>query len=246
MKRRALSIAIAGLAATALLQPVAAQNGFLFGRPVAGLTLRAGPVLHSAQGDVFEFMTTELTLERGDFRAASFGGELALAVHERFDVTIGIAYAQTETESESREWVDQDDQPIVQVTRFRTIPVTAAFRFYPFARGEAISSLAWVPARMTPYAGAGVGVVSYRLQQEGDFVDESDMSIFTDDFRSKGAAFTAHLLAGVDHWFSPRVGLNVEGRYMHGSAAPEGDFSGDWDRIDLSGLQAGIGLSFRW
>src|SRR5688572_28937385 len=94
--------AVLALAAAA---PASAQNGFMFHRPIASLTLRAGPVVHRAGGDVFEFMTSELTLERGDFRAPAIGAELALAVHDRIDVTVGIARSETETRSESREWV---------------------------------------------------------------------------------------------------------------------------------------------
>jgi hypothetical protein len=236
------------LASTAT--PALAQNGFLFQRPMASLTLRAGPVMHSVGGDVFDFMTTELTLDRGDFRAPSFGADLAIALTDRVDIVVGLSRAETETRSESREWVGEDDLPIEQVTRFMTLPITGSLRFYPMSRVQRISDLAWVPARTTPYLGGGGGIVAYRLEQEGEFVDEADLSIFTDEFTSKGSGWTAHALAGVDHWFSPRVALNVEGRYTLGSASPEGDFrsgpGGEWESIDLGGFQAGVGLSFRW
>ena len=217
------------------------------------VTLRAGPVMHTAGGDVFEFMQSELTLERGDFRAPALGVELGIAANDRFDVALGFTWSETETESEFREWmeeVDGVDQPIRQTTRFRTLPVTASLRFYPMARGERISELVWVPRSTTPYIGAGAGMVPYRLRQEGDFVQEEDLSIYPDVVESKGTGWTAHALAGLDHWLSPRVALNLEARYAVGSADPEGDFSpgpgGEWERIDLGGFQAGIGLSFRW
>ena len=66
-----------------------------------------------------------------------------------------------------------------------------------------------------------------------------------DDFESKGSSMIAHVFAGVDHWFTPRVGANLEGRYTFGSAKPTDDFA-TWDSIDLSGLQMGIGLALRW
>lgn len=234
--------------------PVHAQNGFLFRRPVASLTLRAGPVMHTAGGDVFDFMQTELTLERGDFRAPAFGAELAVRLSDRFDVTLGILRSETNTRSESREFVEEvegeEDRPIRQTTRFMTLPITSSLRFYPLSRGVRISELAWVPAKTTPYIGVGAGVVPYRLQQEGDFVDRQDLSIFTDDIGSKGTGWTAHALAGLDHWLTPHVAVNLEARYALGSATPEDDFrggpGGEWERIDLGGFQAGAGLSFRW
>lgn len=243
-----LTAALLGCALAAA--PAHAQNDFMFRRPAASLTLRAGPMLHTAGGDVFEFMQSELTLEQGDFRAPALGGELAIALDERVDLTLGLMWSEAETRSESREWVDEDDQPIRQTTRFRTLPITSSLRFYPLSRGQRISDLAWVPAKTTPYVGVGAGVVPYRLQQEGDFVDETDLSIFTDNIESKGTGWTMHALAGLDHWLTPRVGLNLEARYALGSATPEDDFrggpGGEWERIDLGGFQAGVGLSFRW
>lgn len=222
-----------------------AQDGFLFGQPKAQVTLRAGPMLHRAGGDLFGFFTDSLTLERSDFRAPAIGGELALVVHRRVDLALGLGYSNVESSSEFREWVDENDQPIEQITRLRVIPLTASVRFYPLERGHGISELAWVPARTTPYIGGGGGISWYRLVQEGDFVDSGDLTIFTATFESSGRATTGHVLAGVDHWFTPRVGLNAEGRYTIGSARPGLDFQ-NWDTIDLSGLQFAIGLALRW
>ena len=87
----------------------------------------------------------------------------------------------------------------------------------------------------------------YQLQQVGDFIafTADDRAVFSDDYRSSSVTPTMHALAGVDHWFTRRLGVNVEGRYSIASAEPKDDFL-DWDRIDLSGLQIGVGVSFRW
>ena len=249
MRKRSLSLAIAA----ALLFPAApvavhAQDGFMFGQPKAQLTLRAGPMLHRAEGDLLGFFQSELTLDRGDFRAPALSGEVAVVVEPRVDLALGVAWSNVETRSESRDYVEEVDGvdvPIEQTTALRVIPVTVSIRFFPMARGSGISELAWVPARTTPYVGGGGGVSFYRLRQYGDFVANEDLSIFSDDWESSGYATTGHLFAGVDHWFTPRAGLNIEGRYMFGSAKPDDDFLG-WHSVDLSGLQLGIGLALRW
>ena len=222
-----------------------AQDGFMFGRPQAQLTVRAGPVLHRASGDLFDFFQNELTLDGGDFRAPSIAGEISAFLHPKLDMGVGIAYSNIQRSSEFRDWVDQNDLPIEQTTKLRMMPLSASVRYYPWSRGTSISELAWVPTRTTPYFGGGGGVTWYHLYQTGDFVEESDLSIFGATFESRGRAATGHVLAGVDHWLSPRFGLNVEGRYTFGSARPSGDFEG-WDSIDLSGLNLGVGLTLRW
>jgi hypothetical protein len=52
----------------------------MFGQPKAQATLRAGPVLHRAGGDLLGFFQSELTLDRGDFRAPAIAGEV-VSVH---------------------------------------------------------------------------------------------------------------------------------------------------------------------
>lgn len=250
MRKRGLILATAAMLAPAVVAPsvVHAQDGFLFGQPKGQLTVRAGPVLHRAGGDLLNFFQTELTLDRGDFRAPAISGEFAFVLNPRLDIAVGAGWSNVKRGSEDRDFVEEidgEDVPIRQTTALRVIPFTATLKFYPLSRGRSISELAWVPASTTPYVGIGGGMAWHRLQQYGDFVSESDLSIFTDSWESNSRSAIGHALAGVDHWFTPRIGLNAEGRYTFGSATPVGDFAG-WDSIDLSGLQLGIGLAVRW
>jgi hypothetical protein len=246
MRKRGLILATTGLLLSpAVTSDVHAQNGFMFGQPKTQLSLRVGPVLHRASGDVFELFRTDLTLERGDFRAPSVGGDFAVTAHPQLDIVVGASWSKVETQSEFRDWVDMDDLPIEQTTSLRVAPVTVSVKYFPLSRGERISELAWVPTRTTPYVGGGGGFAFYRLAQDGDFVEEEDLTIFTSTFISSGRAAIGHALAGVDHWFTPRLGANFEGRYTFGSATPSGDFA-SWDSIDLSGLQMSLGLALRW
>lgn len=235
----------AGLFAAVPTPSLHAQDGFLFRAPQVQFTLRAGPLVPRAQSDIFDDITTELTLERRDFRAPALGGEMAILLGRHLDLAVGLQWAESSTTSEYRALIGDDGLPIVQQTRLRTVPLTATLRYQPLPRGRDLGMLAWLPTRLTPYVGAGGGMTWYRLFQEGEFVDHGTGDIFLHEFESRDNALTAHAVAGVDYWLTPRVGLNLEGRYTHGSAPVGGSYS-RFDSMDLSGAQAAIGVSFRW
>lgn len=243
------------LASTAVLLagagPAHAQDGFLFQRPQGQITVKGGALLHRAQSELFDFMVDTLTLQRSDFRGPWLGAELALLAGPHLDLVLGLAVSQTDTRSEFRRWEGADGLPIEQVTRLRTVPLTFSARYHPMPRGRRLSSLAWLPNRLSPYVAGGAGVTWYRLMQEGEFVggpvgdDPDERRIFRDRFESRDHGITGHLGAGLDYWFTPRIGLNTEVRYTMGSAPVSGAFQG-WDNIDLSGIKGAVGLSFRW
>jgi hypothetical protein len=250
MRTRSLLLPL--LAAVMLPAAGAAQDGFLFRQPQVQLTLRAGPVLPRAHGDIFELLTTELTLERSDFRAPALSAELAFLAGSRVDLALGAGWASSESRSEFTDWLGADGAPIAQTTSFRTIPLTATIRLHALPRGRAVSRLAWLPTRTSPYIGAGAGMTWYRLQQEGEFLDtqaceadENACGIFFREYEATGKRVTMHGAAGVDHWFSPRLGLNLEARYTMGSAPGSHSFR-TYDSLDLSGLLATLGFTFRW
>ena len=139
-----------------------------------------------------------------------------------------------------------DDLPIHQVTKFRRIPVTVSLKTYLWDRGRSIGRFAWVPRAWAPYVGAGGGYVWYSFEQEGDWVDYEDLAIFWDNFLSEGGAGTFHFFAGADYSISERLLLTGEGRYSFASADLDRDFYDEFDKIDLAGFQATIGISVRF
>jgi hypothetical protein len=232
-------------ASLALPATAAAQDGFLFAPPEGSFTVRVGPMLYTARGDVFDALRRDLTLERSDFSGPAAGAEMAMVVLSRLDVALGVGYTRSSARSEFLEWVDQDERPIEQTTSMESVPLTLTLRYLLLSRGRSISGNAWLPAATTPYVGVGGGAAWYRLRQDGDFVDFRDNRIFTDVVETSGWHGIVHALAGVDYWIQPRVGLNAEARYTHGRARPGEGFH-TFDRLDVGGLQATIGLSVRW
>ena len=54
----------------------------------------------------------------------------------------------------------------------------------------------------------------------------------------------AQAMAGVEYNFSPLLGVTLDARYLHGRGDLGTAFTG-YDRIDLSGASASVGLSIR-
>jgi hypothetical protein len=161
------------------------------------------------------------------------------------EVGLDVSYANSNTRSEFRDWVDQDDLPIEQNTRLSWVPVTATVKAYLWERGRRISQLAWIPGKWSPFIGVGGGRVYYTFKQNGDFVDFETLEIFTDTFRSSGNSGIFHVLAGAEWSLSPRFYLTGEGRYSWAEADMDSDFVG-FDPIDLSGFQGTVGLALRF
>ena len=249
LRRRLAAVAVL----TALLVPslVAAQGpGFLFKRPVASLTLRAGYSVPRASSDVFDEDLRLLTLDRSDYNAFAVGGDLAIRLSDRFDAVFGLAYSRAEARSEFADWDAVDGLPIEQETQFTRLPLTGSLKAYLLSTGRSIGRFAWVPARWSPYVGAGGGMMWYRYHQTGEYVDfgscdDEGCDIIAGTSESTGWTPTAHVMAGADFSLSPRLALNVEGRYGWASDEMSSDFV-DFDKIDLAGLQATVGFSVRF
>ena len=248
---RALALGAVAIAAVALAPTARAQrgggDGFLFDRPAASLTLRGGFSRANAESDIFEFTTGILSLDRADFDAFHFGGELAIWLNSQVDLVIGAEHAQARRNSDYRGFYDMDSLPIQQETRFERTPVTLGLKGYLVPRGRSIGQFAWVPARVAPYVGLAAGAMHYRFRQQGDFIDFEDPAwpVFPDTFESAGWTATAQGVLGFDLALTPRMALTTEGKYGWAEAEMSQDFIG-FDRIDLSGVSASVGLTFRF
>lgn len=249
MRRIARRWATATALALTLAAPaeVTAQGGpgFLFSRPHVSLGIRTGYSVPRLSSHIFEFSRQEFTLNRFDFDAPYLGGELAVRLSERWDVALTAGWSESHGSSEYRYWVDQDNLPIEQETTFQTVSVAAGARYYFRDRGRSIGRFAWVPARLAPYVGAGIGVVSYDLTQSGDFVDFQTLDIVSDVLTGSGSGASLHASAGADVSIGKQFYLTGEARYTLASGGMDGDYS-LYPWIDLSGLQLTTGISLRW
>jgi outer membrane protein W len=90
----------------------------------------------------------------------------------------------------------------------------------------------------------GGGAMWYRFRQEGDFVDFKTSNVFPSSFDSNDWTVVGQGMVGADYSISPSMAINADARYLWAKANVGRDFGG-FNRIDLSGVSATVGLSFR-
>ena len=227
--------------------PTSAQPSpdFLFGSPKGMIGLRSGWIFASANSDLFTFVQKHLTVDQKDFNAPAIGVDVEVAMAPRASAIVGFDFARTSKNSEYRDFVDNQRLPITQTTRLSELNISGSVKLAVTPRGREISSRAWIPAAVTPYVGAGAGILKYEFLQFGDFIDVDSpaMDIFTDTFRSTGWTPSAHIFGGVDVRVYKRLYLSGEGRYLWSSGTPDRDFI-DFDAIDLAGFKATVGVHY--
>jgi opacity protein-like surface antigen len=227
-------------------QPAEAQDAggdYWFRSPRGAFGVRGGWLFARAGSDIFDFVTDQLTLEKGDFNAPVFGVDLDVALTSRLDLVLGLESSFASTSSEYRDYVDNNRLPIVQETSLREMDLSAGVRVYLTERGRRISRFAWIPGTFAPYAGAGVGMMKYDFKQTGDFVDFEDLSVFSSTFQSEGWTVSGHAYGGLDVRVYRRVYVTAEGRYVWASSEMERDFVG-FAPIDLAGFRLSGGVRF--
>ena len=233
---------LAGTAGSSRAQ--SAGDGYRFHSPVVTLTVRGGYARANAGSDVFDDVTSNLTLDRGDFSSITGAGDIAVHLKPRVDLVFSAAFSRSHQKSEFRDFVDNNDLPIEQTTTFERIPLTASVRLNLAAPGRSIGRLAWIPSRVVPYVGAGVGAMRYNFKQEGDFVNFVTNAVFPAVLDTEAWTVVAQGMAGMDYNLSTQLGLSLDARYVHARGELGPSFTG-YDRIDLSGMTATVGLSFR-
>jgi hypothetical protein len=225
--------------------PSRSSPDFLFGRPHGSIGIRGSWLFASANSDLFDFVQQHLTVDKQDFNAPMIGFDVSIGVTSRIDVSFGAEFSQASKASEYRDFVDNQLLPINQETRLKERNLYGSVRFSLVPRGRSISRYAWVPRGVTPYVGAGGGVLWYEFEQSGDFVDFVDLSVFTDYFSSAGYTPSAHVFGGADVQLYRIMFLTVEGRYVWANATLGRDFI-DFDPIDLAGFRLSTGVNVRF
>lgn len=225
---------------------------FLFREPRGTIGLRGGMFFHRADSDLFTFTEERFTVDRSDYRAASFGVELSIWLGDRWEVNAAVDGSRVTLDSEYRDFVEDDGSedglPIRQQTRLTEGPVfSVGGRWYALERGDRLGQFAWTPSPWNAFLGGGGAVSSYVFELSGDFVDEIDSTISTNEFRSSGTTFLPFLSAGVERSLSDRSTFVIEGRYLWGSEDLGRDFADDFiDPLDLSGLRVTAGIFLRY
>ena len=176
-----------------------------------------------------------LTFLMKDFNSATVGGEWLVGLSDLFDAGLGIGFYQNTAPSVYTNLMNSNGTEIEQDLKLRIVPFTATIRFLPLGHHGAVQ----------PYIGAGVGVLSWRYSETGDFVDTSDNSIFRDSFVGSGTNVGPVILGGVTFPIGS-FGIGGELRYQSakGTLPASENFAGP--KIDLGGMNYLFNVSVRF
>ena len=165
-----------------------------------------------------------LAFDIDDFHGATFGAEWLANLGDKFEAGLGIGYYSDSVPAVYWDFVNANGSEIEQDLNLRVVPFTATVRFLPMGHGKGLE----------PYIGGGVGVLSWRYREKGEFL-ATDGSIFRDEFETDGTASGPLFLGGVrvpvGSW-----GLGFELRHQSGEGKipAADDFAGT--SIDLGGF----------
>lgn len=246
--RRNWLVGAALVAAAAM--PVGAQgtgNGYLFGAPSGGVSIRAGWFIASANSDFYRETGKDLTLDKSDFAGPIIGADVAFRLTPQLDLTFDGSWSSASPKSHYRDFVDNNDQEIEQTTTLRRVPLTANLKAYLAPRGRSVGSLAYIPAKVVPWVGLGGGITWYKLRQSGDFINMTTGEVFGETYESSAWGPALQGMGGVDVSLTPRIALTGDARYLWSRASMSGDNSSfqGFEKIDLSGVSIALGVTFR-
>jgi hypothetical protein len=159
-----------------------------------------------------------------DFNGATVGVDYLVGVGDWLEAGLGVGIYRRTVETVYADFVDVSQAEIEQDLKLRIVPFTATVRLLPLGRSSGVQ----------PYIGAGVGILSYRYSETGDFVDFIDGSIFRESFVGSGSATGPMILGGIRFPLGA-WGIGGELRYQNaeGELPDDQGFSGL--KIDLSG-----------
>lgn len=250
MTKRPNALAVASLIALMAFAPVVGAQGngkgFLFSKPVGSFSLRAGYAMANAGSDVFDDATSQLTLNKGDFGAFDWGGDISYSTSDRFDLVFDGEYAKSSASSEFRNFIDNNDQPIEQSTKFKRVPLSLGLKYYLTSRGRAVSHYAWIPSKYAPYVSVGAGAMYYSFEQKGDFVDFQTLNVEPLTIESSGWAPMGRGAVGLEYTVSPWLALTGDARYVWAKATLDRNSFEGYDKIDLTGFTGTLGFRVRF
>jgi len=175
--------------------------------------------------DVIRNNADFLAFDPSDFNGPTVGAEWLIGLNDFLDAGLGVGFTQQTVHSVYLDFVNSNGSEIDQDLKLRTFPFTATVRLLPLGRHDAF----------TPYVGGGVGIIRWRYEESGEFVDFSDGSIFRDTFTADGAA-TGPVILGGARFPIGRVDVGGEVRWQHAEGDLPNDLGFSGSKIDLGGF----------
>jgi len=185
-------------------------------------------------GDVINENRTYLAFDVSDFNSASVGAEWLVPLGEFLEAGAGVSFTRRTVPSVYLDYTDNDGTEVDQDLRLREVPIALTVRVLPLGQRNALQ----------PYFGAGLGIVSWRYSETGEFIDfNRNLEVFRDQFVADGTATGPIVLGGLrfggETW-------SAGGEVRYHSA--EGDLNNDFaaPKIDLGGWSYNFTVGVRF
>jgi hypothetical protein len=173
--------------------------------------------------DVLNANSTFLLFDVDDFNGASVGGEWLFPLARHIEGGIGVSFSSQTVPSIYQDFVDPDGTEVDQDLRLRMVPLAFTLRLVPVDPRSPVQ----------PFIGAGVGLVSWRYSEIGEFIDfGAGRQIFEDRFVNSGTNVGPIVLGGI-RFAGDAFSTGFEIRYQRASGDLDPDFAAR--KIDLGG-----------
>jgi len=122
---------------------------FFFGRPDGSFGIRGSWIFNRAGSDWYDFVTDQLTIDKGALNAPAVTFEVGVSLTPRLDVVAGVDVSSASTTSEYRRYVDNNRLPITQKTELAGTTISGSLRYALIPRGREVGSLARAAEHIT-------------------------------------------------------------------------------------------------
>lgn len=175
-------------------------------------------------------------LEPGHFNGPTFGVEYLIPIGDYLEAGAGFQFSNRTVDTVYQDFERPNGDEIEQAFKLRTVPITATVRVLPLGKNAPIQ----------PYVGAGIGIINWKYQETGDFInfEAPGRPIFGATYEASGTEIGPVAVFGV------RAPID---RFMIGGEVRWQKAEGDLDttdflapKIDLGGwhYQATFGVRF--
>jgi len=173
-------------------------------------------------GDVLNANLNFLDFDMKDFNGPSIGGEWLFPVGNYVEAGAGAAFTRRSVPTVYSHLVNANGSEIEQELTLRMIPAAFTFRLLPLGQNRGFQ----------PYLGGGLGVITWRYAESGQFVDTRTNAIFNNSYSASGTKTGPVGMGGI-RFAGDSFALGFEARYQAAEADLAPPFAGT--KIDLGG-----------
>lgn len=205
--------------------------------PEQSLRLHVGSFRPDGKSEYWKDKERDFTRTAKDFEDVIGGVDYQIELGDHLGLLLSAAGYETSVDQSYRDFTDNRGFPVSHTTSLEVASATVGVVYHLAGRGAALR----------PYVGAGAGLYTWRLEEDGRFVDFTPppATIFRANSVAEGEVFGRYWLVGFEVPISSHIAFFAEGRWQDAEDDLGDDFEG-FGKLDLSGRNASAGVSFRF